>query len=80
MRRMLKSKYKRVQSMRPKDHKKKAVDLLKILVHWIENSKFDYREDDFTDILQEVKDRYVDYVELKRNPKYESKIDNKSYK
>ena len=50
--------------MRPKDHKKKAVDLLKILVHWIENSKFDYREDDFTDILQEVKDRYVDYVEL----------------
>ena len=66
--------------MRPKDHKKKAVDLLKTLTHWVETSKYDYNTRDFSSILSEIQARYVDYVELKKNPKHESTIDNKSYK
>ena len=66
--------------MRPKDHKNRALSLLKILAHWVENSNYDYRVEDFTDVLNEIEERYVDYVELKENPKHVSKIENKSYK
>ena len=66
--------------MRAKDHKKKAADLLATLSHWITHSKFDYNIQDLSTLLDEVKDRYTDYIELKSNPKYESKIEHKSYK
>tara|TARA_R100000700_G_scaffold20981_1_gene27742 strand:- start:212 stop:412 length:201 start_codon:yes stop_codon:yes gene_type:complete len=66
--------------MRAKDHKNKAADLLATLSHWIKTSKFDYNPQDLEALLDEVKDRYTDYIELKKNPRHESKIEQKSYK
>ena len=66
--------------MRAKDHKRKAADLLETLSHWIKHSKFDYNVQDLETLLDEVKDRYTDYIELKKNPKHESSIEHKSYK
>jgi len=66
--------------MRPKDHKNRALDLLKTLTHWVETSKYDYEVKDFSKVLSEIEERYLDYIKLKTDPRHESKIETKSYK
>lgn len=63
-----------------KIHKRMSVQILKHLTHWIETSKFDYSIVDLDRCLQEAKQHYIHYINIKEDENYKPNYEIKSYK
>ena len=64
-----------------KNHKKKAIQILQNVSHFMEKSTFDYHIQDLERILKEAHKHYEAYIKLQEDdPSYKPQFENKSYK
>lgn len=64
-----------------KNHKKKAIQILQNVSHFMEKSSFDYHVQDLERILKEARNHYEAYVKLQDdNQNYKPNFEHKSYK